>query len=58
MRKYTIKIFFNDDEKLSVDCDNFKIIHESHYEVIKDNCRVMTMPFCNVKYTVTVINNN
>lgn len=58
VRKYTVKIFFNDGSNLSVDCDDFRVISESHYEAIRDDLRIMTMPFNSVKYTVTIMNEN
>jgi len=59
VRKYTVKIFFNDDGgNISVDCDDFRISSESHYEVVNDGLRIMTMPFNSVKYTVTIVNEN
>ena len=56
MRKYTVKIYFNDGGILPVDCDDFRVSSASHYEVISDDIRIMTMPFNSVKYTVTTIN--
>lgn len=55
-RLYKVKIHFNGGGVISKDCDNFKVIHQSHYEIIQDGDVVMTMPFSSVKYTVMINN--
>ncbi len=56
MREFTVKVFFNDGTHISVDCDDFVITDNTHYCAVKDGIRIMTFPFCSVKYTVTVCN--
>ena len=58
MRPSTVTIVFNDGESLSIDCDDFMICEGSHYTVMRDNYKIMTMPFSSVKYTKTVINDD
>lgn len=56
MRDFTVKVFFNDGSQISVDCDDFAAIENSHYYAARDGIRIMTFPFSSVKYTVTVYN--
>lgn len=56
MREFTVKVFFNDGTRISVDCDDFVVTDNSHYCAVKDGIRIMTFPFCGVKYTVTFCN--
>jgi hypothetical protein len=56
MRRYTIKVFFIDGTSLSVDCDDFITVDNSHYYAVRDDLQIMTFPFKSVKYTVTVMN--
>lgn len=58
MRDFTVKVFFNDRTQISVDCDDFVITDSSYYCAVRDGIRIMTFPFCSVKYTVTVSNEN
>lgn len=58
MRNFTVKVFFNDGTNISIDCDDFVVTDNSHYFAVKDGIRIMTFPFCSVKYTVTVCNEN
>ncbi len=55
-RNFTLKVFFNDGTQVSVDCDDFVVTDNSHYYAVRDGVRIMTFPFCSVKYTVTVCN--
>ena len=56
MRPYTVKIFFNDGSNISVDCDDFMIYENCCYAAVRDEIRIMTIPFRSVKYTTLVIN--
>lgn len=58
MRDFTVKVFFNDGTHIIVDCDDFVVTDNSHYCAVKDGIRIMTFPFCSVKYTITVCNEN
>ncbi len=59
MREFTVKVFFNDGSQVSVDCDDFVTVAEHGiYYAIRDDIRIMSFPFSNVKYTVTVSNKN
>lgn len=58
MRDFTVKVFFNDGTNISVDCDDFVVTDNSYYYAVRDGIRIMTFPFCSVKYTVTVCNEN
>ena len=55
-RNFTLKVFFNDGTQVSVDCYDFVVTDNSHYYAVRDGVRIMTFPFCSVKYTVTVCN--
>lgn len=56
VKSYTVIIVFNDGVSLSVDCDDFLLREGSHYTVMRDNYKIMTIPFSSVKYTKLVIN--
>lgn len=56
MRRYRVKIFFNDGKEIAVDCDNLIVNDNSHYVIVKDGAHIMTMPFRSVKYTVLITN--
>ncbi len=56
VRDFTVKVIFSDGTQISVDCDDFVVIDNSHYCAVRDGLRIMTFPFCSVKYTVTICN--
>lgn len=45
MREFTVKVFFNDETQISVDCDDFVITDNSHYFAVRDGVRIMAFPF-------------
>lgn len=56
MRRYTVRIFFNDGTHISVDCDDFIIGNNGCYVATRDGLRVITLPFRSVKYTTLIQN--
>lgn len=56
MEPYTAKIFFNDGSSISVDCDDFIAYENGCYAAVRDEVRIMTIPFGSVKYVTLVIN--
>lgn len=56
MRPCTARIFFKDGSYLSVDCDDFVVYREGCYVAIRDELRIMTIPFDSVKYTTLIQN--
>lgn len=56
MRNFTVKVFFNGGNQISIDCDDFIATENRFYYAARDGVAIMTFPFSSVKYTITVDN--